>query len=559
MKRQDRLRLAGMVLAILACGAFAAAQQTRPHETRPAKSRPATTQPAETQRLIERIVRRAKGSAAAAVRLLSAAESLADAPAAQVAVCQAAYDRGIMEPEGYGTAIEALDILDRIDSKRAALWAEKRTKVYRLRYNRSSGADRTRHGKTLAARLLKLADERLAANEAKDAVNLYREALIIANRLRLDDRGQISEKLREAGRRVQIQHLMDRLKAKLAGDPSDQATRSSLIRLCLVDMASPAEAVKYLSDDCDQTLRRCLPLAAKPVKELEDTECLELAVWYRALSAEAAAKAGKIKMLERARAYLERYIQVHTAKDTDLLKARLLLSQVEEAITKLTGVRLPKGAVLVLTFERNTLITRSGRKYIRDLSGKGNDGRLYGGVLVAGRAGFAMKLDTRTSIDLGNPQELQITGDQTICMWINPAELTARQNPINKAYGGEGTWTLEMNGTINYYYGSAGRNSSPYSSYSMSKALKVGQWAHVAVVRDLKSRKVTWYRDGVAVSSGDARNRPAPSKSSLLVGRGYCRGFRGMLDELAVFNRALSAEDIKAIYECGKRGRPLAG
>jgi len=542
-----------MVLAILACGALAAAQQTRPHETRPVK-----TQPAETQKLIERIVRRAKGNAAAAVRLLSAAGSLADAPAAQVAVCREAYDRGIMEPEGYATAIEALDMLDKIDSKRAALWAEKRTKVYRLRYNRSSVADRTRHGKTLTARLLKLADERLADNKAKDAVNLCREALVIANRLRLDSRGQISEKLREAGRRVQIRHLMDRLKAKLAGDPRDQAARSSLIRLCLVDLASPAEAVKYLSDDCDQTLRRCLPLAAKPVKELKDTQCLEVAVWYKALSAAAAAKAGKIKMLERARAYLERYIEVHTAKDTELLKVKLMLSQVEEAITKLTGVRLPKGAVLVLTFERNTLISRSGRKYIRNLSGKGNDGRLYGGVLVAGRAGSAMKLDTKTFIDMGNPRELQITGDQTICMWINPAELAARQNPINKAYGGEGTWTLETNGTINYYYGSSGGNSSPYSSYNMSKALKVGQWAHVAVVRDLKSRKVTWYRDGVAVSSGATRYRPAPSKSSLLIGRGYCRGVRGMLDELPVFTRALSAEDIKAIYECGKRGRPLA-
>ena len=145
-----------------------------------------------------------------------------------------------------------------------------------------------------------------------------------------------------------------------------------------------------------------------------------------------------------------------------------------------------------------------------DSSGSGIDGTLTNmdGTewTPSGKAGGALEFDgTDDYVDLGNPSALQITGNQTICLWLRPDVLNKRQNPYAKAYGGEGTWTLEMNGTINYYYGSAGRNSSPYSSYAMSKALKVGQWAHVAVVRDLKSREVTWYRaPGNAIRSGRA-------------------------------------------------------
>jgi hypothetical protein len=30
-----------------------------------------------------------------------------------------------------------------------------------------------------------------------------------------------------------------------------------------------------------------------------------------------------------------------------------------------------------------------------------------------------------------------ITKDQTICMWLNPSDLSQRRNPYNKSYGGE--------------------------------------------------------------------------------------------------------------------------
>ncbi|GAG08981.1 unnamed protein product, partial [marine sediment metagenome] len=141
MERQNGSRLAGMVLAILACGALAAAQQTQPAKTRPAatqktetqpaktqpaatqktETQPAKTQPAATQKhepspatlkLIRLVVKSAKDDADAAAKLVAAAKALQDDPNAQVAICEAAYDYGAKGAAGFGSALRALYILN---------------------------------------------------------------------------------------------------------------------------------------------------------------------------------------------------------------------------------------------------------------------------------------------------------------------------------------------------------------------------------------------------------------------------------------------------------------
>ena len=105
--------------------------------------------------------------------------------------------------------------------------------------------------------------------------------------------------------------------------------------------------------------------------------------------------------------------------------------------------------------------------------------------------------------------------------------------------------------------GSSGKNSHPYASYAMSKPLKPGRWDHVACVRDAKTRKVTWYKNGQAISSRTLKYRAAASKYPLLIGKGYVSNYQGLIDELAIFNRALSAKEIGVIHQMGDRGLTL--
>jgi len=149
-------------------------------------------------------------------------------------------------------------------------------------------------------------------------------------------------------------------------------------------------------------------------------------------------------------------------------------------------------------------------------------------------------------VDLGNPSELQITGNQTIEMWLKPANFDNRQNPYAKAYGGEGTITLETSGKLNYYYGTAGKNSSTYQGVGSDQSLELNEWSHVAVVRDFDSDTVTWYINGEQTNQ-IATNHDAAVAGSLsaYIGKGYKENFAGEIDEFRMWSTARSEDEIK--------------
>ena len=158
-------------------------------------------------------------------------------------------------------------------------------------------------------------------------------------------------------------------------------------------------------------------------------------------------------------------------------------------------------------------------------------------------------------VDLGNPPELQITGSQTIEMWINPADFDDRTNPYAKAFGGEGTISVETNGTVNYYYGITGGDwyddpgdpaDRGVQGFEMTSSLASDTWTHLAVVRDLKNGKLRWYKNGALTDSTDARfGSVASSASSAYIGKGYAGNFRGLIGELRIWNAARTASDIR--------------
>jgi len=152
-------------------------------------------------------------------------------------------------------------------------------------------------------------------------------------------------------------------------------------------------------------------------------------------------------------------------------------------------------------------------------------------------------------VDLGNPPALQITGNQTIEFWIRPVNFNARRNPIAKAYAGEGTMTLELDGTISYYYGTTGGNSGSgnvdYQGFGTGRSLRLNEWQHVALVRDLTAMKLRWFINGELANEDEAMF-PAAVAGSLpfYIGRGYVSPVAGDLDEVRIWNVARSASEI---------------
>jgi len=184
-----------------------------------------------------------------------------------------------------------------------------------------------------------------------------------------------------------------------------------------------------------------------------------------------------------------------------------------------------------------------------------NDGGVYtvinGANWASGKVGSNCLDFQNDWINLGDLSKLKITGNQTIAMWMAPDSLYARQNPYGKAYGGEGTITLEQtSGSLSYYYGQGGGNSQPYQGFgSGSGTVSTGVWQHVAIVRDLTNNQLYWYKDGNIRNTAAALFSPASiSTLSATIGDNYVDYFDGRLDDIRIFDRALSYDEIQWLY-----------
>ena len=81
-------------------------------------------------------------------------------------------------------------------------------------------------------------------------------------------------------------------------------------------------------------------------------------------------------------------------------------------------------------------------------------------------------------------------------MWLRP-EKHARRNPYNKSYGGTGTFALEINQRLSYFYGTSGSDATPYGTYGSVGAFSLNNWKLVTLVRDLSSMEIIYYMDGI--------------------------------------------------------------
>jgi len=192
----------------------------------------------------------------------------------------------------------------------------------------------------------------------------------------------------------------------------------------------------------------------------------------------------------------------------------------------------------------------SGQGNAADSAGK-NHGRASGGVkYAAGISGLAFNLDGKSAhINVGSPAGVQVTGDQTIAMWLKPERLGVRQNPIAKAYGGEMTITVEPDGRLNYFYGISGRNAEAFDAFTLPRSfVDAGKWTHIAVVRDFKARKLRWYINGEVKQARDAKfNKARASSLPLYIGKGHEENYCGLIDEVCIWNRAINASEVAAV------------
>lgn len=274
-----------------------------------------------------------KDAPALADRIFKAAKDLQDAPALRILMLEKAVDLGVLAPAGYETVDAAIETLMTIAPERRADWQAKRLQVLQARFQTARPDEKQAAGDEYLAALIAAADEEVDAGQIDKAIAHYKQAFDAGNTFRSSAKTDIAERIHLAEARREIDRQQKQWQDKLAANPADSATREKLVKLIVLELDAPAKAEPFLNDDLDQGTRTYVPLAAKEVDSLEEKVALEMGRWYESLLT-GASTTGARTALEHARAYYRRYLEIHTAKDADSLKAAMSLKRVEDEAKK---------------------------------------------------------------------------------------------------------------------------------------------------------------------------------------------------------------------------------
>ena len=155
-------------------------------------------------------------------------------------------------------------------------------------------------------------------------------------------------------------------------------------------------------------------------------------------------------------------------------------------------------------------------------------------------------------VDCGNNANLNITDAITLEAWIYWRQSTESYNSvIAKESSGTGyTLLLKSNQKLALYFSGGSADNID----GLGAAVPLNQWVHIVGTRNAGT--IATYINGTLDYSKSTSGTWAGDTAALcLIGKsifGSGRYFNGTIDELAIYNRALSANEIKGHYEMGK-------
>jgi hypothetical protein len=195
-----------------------------------------------------------------------------------------------------------------------------------------------------------------------------------------------------------------------------------------------------------------------------------------------------------------------------------------------------------------------------DVTGHHNGTLQNGTTFASGRVGMAFSFNgaypSGGYVSVLNDPAFNVSNKLTLEAWIKPTDGASRYIMTK----GEDSFFLAVGG--NY---AAGNQLSLYLNgvsggwlYGTSDLVTDGKWHHVAATYD--GATIALYVDG-RLENSFARSGTVPAGTSpIAIGaRPGVNYFAGLMDEIAIYNRALTATEIKATSDAAPSGRCGAG
>jgi glucose/arabinose dehydrogenase len=231
---------------------------------------------------------------------------------------------------------------------------------------------------------------------------------------------------------------------------------------------------------------------------------------------------------------------VLTALATDMAGNQTTSAGVTVTVSNSWAV--PGGLVAAYTFAEGTGPTTA------DVSGNGNIGTLAGGAAwsTAGRFGKAVSFDgVNDLVSVADAATLDLTTGMTMEAWVNPGALSGWRSVAIKAIPAGLAYALYAHdsaprpaGTIN--------TGGPDQSAIGTAALPLNTWTHLAMTFGAGTLRL--YVNGVLVGTQTVAGTLRTSADPLTIGGNavWSEWFTGLIDEVRIYNRALTQGEIQA-------------
>jgi Concanavalin A-like lectin/glucanases superfamily/Secretion system C-terminal sorting domain/PKD domain len=186
-----------------------------------------------------------------------------------------------------------------------------------------------------------------------------------------------------------------------------------------------------------------------------------------------------------------------------------------------------------------------------DVSGHGNNGVIVGSVSLTTDRNLNPNsaysfCGSGCYIDCGNNQNVNITGSLTLSAWVYANDLSTERGIITKNQIGNA-----------YQWGVGFYNTSILNFIGQDQSggnLSTFNWVHLVSVFDSSSRTISLYKNGIMISSQSVTfNSLGVSSDHLCIGTHRPNwtsawSWDGKLDDIGIWNRALSSTEIQALY-----------
>jgi tetratricopeptide (TPR) repeat protein len=201
----------------------------------------------------------------------------------------------------------------------------------------------------------------------------------------------------------------------------------------------------------------------------------------------------------------------------------------------------------------------SGRD-VADASGNGNIGKILNGEprwqASGGKIGGALLFDGKGDwVHVANESNFDCTSEVTVAAWIKVNRFDKEWQAI--VTKGDSAWRIQRyQSTDSIEFACSGLkipSGSPYGGLFGAKSVNDGKWHHVAGVYD--GEKMVLYIDGIEDASQPASGAIGNNDKPVYIGENAemtGRFWNGLIDDVRVYNYALSEGQVTALYNEGK-------